>query len=90
MAERRVTSAEIVRNFGELSDEALKEPITITKNGRDRLVLLAAEEYARLRRRDRQAIAIEDLPDDLVEVLEGTRMDRRHAQLDAELKGDKS
>ena len=52
----KVSTAELVRNFGQLSDKALTEPLTITKNGRDRLILLSVEEYARLKRRDRVAI----------------------------------
>lgn len=41
--------------------KALSEAVTITRNGRDRLVLVSAEEYRRLRRRDRQAIKAEDI-----------------------------
>ncbi len=52
----KVSTAELMRNFGPLADKALTEPVTITKNGRDRLVLLSVEEYARLKRRDRQVI----------------------------------
>lgn len=42
---KRVTSAEAARNFSTLSDAALSEPVVVTKNGRDRLVLLGIEEY---------------------------------------------
>lgn len=45
----RISSAELVRNFGKYSDHALNEPVVITKNGRDRLVLLSVEEYDFLR-----------------------------------------
>jgi PHD/YefM family antitoxin component YafN of YafNO toxin-antitoxin module len=44
----RVTSKEIVRSFATLGDAALREPVVITKNGRDRLVLMSIEEYERL------------------------------------------
>lgn len=82
----RVTSAEFVRNFSELSDQALAEPLTITKNGRDRLVVIAAEEYARLKRRDREVYAIEELPDDVIELIAKTEVDPKFAYLDDELK----
>ena len=52
----RVTTAEFIKNYGALADKALSEPVTITKNGRDRLVVVSAEEYGRLMRRDRRAI----------------------------------
>ncbi len=41
----RVSVKELLRNFSRLSDKALSEPVIITKNGRDRLVLLSIEEY---------------------------------------------
>jgi prevent-host-death family protein len=44
----RVSSAEFIRNFGSYSDTALSEPIVITKNGRDRLVLISIDEYQHL------------------------------------------
>jgi uncharacterized repeat protein (TIGR03843 family) len=34
--------------------------VTITRNGRDRLVVLSVEEYARLKRRDRQALGLDE------------------------------
>jgi len=42
----RVTASEFHRAFGALSDKALKEPISITKQGRDHPVLMSAEEYS--------------------------------------------
>ncbi len=45
----RISSAQIIRNFGKYSDLALSEPIIVTKNGRDRLVLIGVDEYNYLR-----------------------------------------
>ncbi|HEX8664465.1 MAG TPA: hypothetical protein VF744_10595 [Beijerinckiaceae bacterium] len=42
---RRVSSADLIRNFSVHSDEALVEPIVITRNKRDRLVMLNVERY---------------------------------------------
>lgn len=42
---KRVTSSEAARNFSELSDQALGAPVVVTKNGRDRLVVLGVDEY---------------------------------------------
>jgi prevent-host-death family protein len=41
-----VSAAEFQRNFGRYQDEALKQPLSISRNGRERLVVLAVEEYA--------------------------------------------
>lgn len=46
---RKVTSADMARKFSEFCDMALNEPIIVTKNGRERLVLLGVDEYNCLR-----------------------------------------
>ena len=39
----RVTTADFIKHYGRLADRALAEPLTITKNGHDRLVVLSAD-----------------------------------------------
>jgi prevent-host-death family protein len=51
----RVPASEFQTAFGAISEMAESGPVTITKQGRDHLVVLPAEEYMRLKRRDRQA-----------------------------------
>lgn len=43
-----ITAAEFQRHFGRYQDEALTQPVTITRNGRARLVVISADEYQRL------------------------------------------
>ena len=81
-----ITSAEFQRNFGLYQDKALTEPVTITKDGQERLVLLSVEEYQRLKRRDRRVFASEDLSAEEIAAIEASRMSERHNHLDAELK----
>jgi PHD/YefM family antitoxin component YafN of YafNO toxin-antitoxin module len=81
-----VSAAEFQRNFGRYQDEALKQPLSITRNGRDRLVVLAVEEYQRLKRRDRVVRLTEDMSAAEIEAIANTEMDPRHNHLDAELK----
>lgn len=66
----KVTAAEVSKSFGQFADKALVEPVTITKYGRDHLVLLSADEYARLKRRDRQVYRAADVPDDILAGIE--------------------
>ena len=68
----KATAAEVGKNFGQFADKALVEPVTITKYGRDHLVLLSADEYARLKRRDRQVYRAHEVPDDILAALEST------------------
>jgi prevent-host-death family protein len=83
----KVSTAELVRNFGALADKALTDPLTITKNGRERLVLLSVEEYARLRQRDRRVIRPEDLSDRELDLIAKAEVPAGHGDLDAELDG---
>jgi PHD/YefM family antitoxin component YafN of YafNO toxin-antitoxin module len=82
----KVTTADFIKNYGTLADKALLEPVTITKNGRDRLVLVSADEYARLKRRDRRVVRLEDFTEDEVALIARTEMPGEYAHLDAELK----
>jgi prevent-host-death family protein len=59
----RVSSAELQRQWGRVQDLALAEPVTITSNGRDRMVLLSADEYQRLKKRDREVLSLSDFTD---------------------------
>lgn len=45
---RRVPSAEFVRRFSAFCDEALSEPVVLTRNGRDRLVIASVDQYRHL------------------------------------------
>lgn len=46
---KRVSTVKLIRNFGAHSDDALSTPIVVTKNGRDRLVLISIEQYEMLK-----------------------------------------
>ena len=81
-----VTAAEFQRKLGLYQDKALAEPVTITRNGRERLVLLSVEEYQRLKRRDRRAFSIEEISVEQLAAIETARVPKRHKHLDAELK----
>jgi prevent-host-death family protein len=82
----KVSTADLVRNFGPLSDKALTEPLTITKNGRDRLILLSVEEYARLKRRERVAIRAGALSEEERAAIAAAEVPAEYASLDEELK----
>lgn len=84
----RVSSAEFQRAFGLLADKALAAPIAITKHGRDHLIVLSADEYARLQRRYRRVHLTAELPEELLAEVEQARMDPRHDHLNALLDGD--
>ncbi len=82
----KVSSAEFQKKFDSLSDKALTEPLTITRHGRDRLVLLSVEEYERLKRRDRRVVRLEDFTDAEMALIANADVPAEYAHLDSELK----
>ena len=65
----KVSASEFQRSLGSISDNALRQPVTITKQGRNHLVLLSHEEYARLKRRDRIVGLAGELPDEWLDAV---------------------
>lgn len=78
-----VSSAEFLRKYGALSDKALSEPVTITRNGRDRLVLVSAEEFQRMSRYAPRSRSIEELTDDELKMISEARVSAEHDHLNA-------
>ena len=86
MPATRVTASQFQQSFGALSDHARREPVVITKHGRDSLVVMAAEEWARLKRRDRRVGLADELPEEWIEAVRGSEVPEEYAHLDAEMK----
>jgi hypothetical protein len=80
-----VEPGEVARDFGGVSGRALREPLVIPVDGDRRVVMLSEKEYDRLKRRDRVAIRIEDLPQEFIEALMATEPTPDSAQFDHEV-----
>jgi prevent-host-death family protein len=65
----RVSSTEFGKEVGRYQDTALTQPVVVTRNGRDRTVIISAEEYTRLKRRDREVLRIDDFSEADVEAV---------------------
>ena len=65
----RVGAAEAQRNFGLYQDKALVQPVAITRHGRPRTAIISIEEYERLKRRDRQVLITEQMPQQLADAI---------------------
>jgi PHD/YefM family antitoxin component YafN of YafNO toxin-antitoxin module len=57
------TAAEVQRDFATWQERALIQPVEVTKGGQPLTVIVSAEEYQRLKRRDQQALRVEELDD---------------------------
>jgi prevent-host-death family protein len=86
MEATRVTASEFQQSFGTLSDKARYEPVIVTKHGRDSLVIMAAEEWERLKRRDRIVHLTSELPEEWIEAVRTAKVPDEFAYLDEELK----
>jgi PHD/YefM family antitoxin component YafN of YafNO toxin-antitoxin module len=82
----RVTFSEFVKDCAALTDKALIEPLTVTRSGRDDVVVLSVEEYERLKRRDRRVVLTGELSDEEIELIQNAEVPAEYAYLDEELK----
>jgi prevent-host-death family protein len=82
----RVSAADFQRNVGRYQDVALTQPVTITKNGRDRTVLLSADEYARLKRHDRRVIVSGEFTEAELDAIEKAEVPAEYGYLNDEIK----
>ena len=80
-----VTSSQFQQAFGMLSDQARQAPVVITKHGRPSLVVVAVEEWERLKRRDRKAGLTVELSDEWIEAIENAMVSDERADIDNEL-----
>lgn len=83
----RVSATDLSNKLGQYQDEALKRPVIITKNNRERLVLLSIEEYRRLKQLDRKALFVEELSDAELEAIRRAEVAAEHDHLNAEYEG---
>ena len=85
----KITSGEFQKEFGRFRTLAHKEAVIITNHGRDDLVLLAADEYKRLRQLDQQAFYVHELPPEVIEEFGSVPIAEESRQYDHEYE-DKS
>ena len=77
----KVTSTEFQQNIGRYQDAAMREPVTITKNGRDHMVLVAADFFNAVLN-GRVARRVEDLDDETIKAIASAEVPAKFAHLD--------
>jgi PHD/YefM family antitoxin component YafN of YafNO toxin-antitoxin module len=85
--EHTVPASEFTRNFGRYQMLAQREPIAVTSHGRTTGYFIAAEDYEAFRRfqESRRSFATAELSEEKANAISASRMDPRHAHLDAML-----
>jgi PHD/YefM family antitoxin component YafN of YafNO toxin-antitoxin module len=81
----QVPAGEFQRHIGRYQDMALTQPVAVTRNGRERTVMISAAEYYRLKRRDRQVLGLTDFTETDIAALEATRAPEASKNFDPEL-----
>jgi prevent-host-death family protein len=84
----RVSAADFQRNIGKYQDLALTQPVAVTRNGRERTVMISIDEYHRLKQRDRQVLGLEDFADADIAALEQARAPEASKAFDDEPEPD--
>ncbi len=82
---RRVTATDFQKKIGLYQDMALTEPLAITRNGHEKIVVLSAAEYHRLKRRDREVLRVEDLSAEDIEAMDDAKPPAEAASFDREV-----
>ena len=80
-----ISSGDFLKAYGRIVETALREPVSITTHGRERLVLLSADEYRRLKAQDRVALYAWELSDADLLALEVSEPSAAAAQFDHEV-----
>jgi prevent-host-death family protein len=87
---KTVSAADLQRNIGRYQDIALREPVAVTRNGRESCVLLSTHEYYRLKRRDRQVFhvdtASEEQLKEMIDLVSNSEVPPGYEHFDEELK----
>jgi PHD/YefM family antitoxin component YafN of YafNO toxin-antitoxin module len=85
--EHIVRASEFTRNFGRYQMLAQREPVAVTSHGRTTGYFIAAEDYEAFKRfkDSRRSFATTELSEEKAAAISASRMDVRHAHLDAML-----
>jgi prevent-host-death family protein len=80
-----VSATEFQKNFAKYQDAALVQPVTVTQNGRERIVVLSAETYRQMQRQTREILPIEALSDADIQAIAAAEAPGEARRFDHEL-----
>jgi prevent-host-death family protein len=87
----KTTASEVQKNFGLWHDRAMKEPVQITKHGRETAYLVSAETFNELWACYRRTVKVEDLSEGEMSMIMAAEIAPEHAYEVEDLRaGDKA
>jgi prevent-host-death family protein len=75
---RSVPASEVQKNFGAYHDKALKEPVQITKYGRETAYLVSAETFNEMWASYRKAVPVGELSDAEMDMIMQAKVPAEH------------
>lgn len=71
-------ASEVQKNFGAFHDRAMREPVRVTKYGRETVYIVSAETFHTLKQGYREAIASSELSDSEIEAIKAAEIPVEH------------
>jgi hypothetical protein len=83
---KTASASDVQRDFGAFHDEALVEPIRVTKYGRETVYIVAAKTFHELKQAQRRSLAAADLSEAELAAIEAAEIPAEHRHSLADLK----
>jgi antitoxin StbD len=71
-------ASEVQKNFGAFHDRAMREPVRVTKYGRETVYIVSAETFHALKQSQREAIAAAELTDEEAALIAAAEIPAEH------------
>lgn len=81
----KVSAAEFQRDIDKYQDIALREPVAVTRNGREGTVLISADEYRHMRGSYRKVMGPEDFTEEDLRAIEEAEIPEEAKAFDHEV-----
>lgn len=82
-----VRSTEFSQAIGRYIRMAQRAPVSVTSHGEETVVLVSAEEFRRLKRRDREVLLVKDLSAEEIQAIGEARPPEHTKQFNDEIEG---
>lgn len=77
----RVSSTEFGNEVDRFLDVAQREPVLVSRDGRERAVIISAEEFHRLEKSDWRRVVAGKSREEMLEAIKTAALDPRHSDL---------
>ncbi len=74
----KASASDVQKNFGAFHDQALSEPVQVTRYGRESVYIVSARTYHELRKSYRRALGVEELTDEEMSAIETAEVPPEH------------